>query len=66
MSNTITGGVFFGAVIQGRDVQVMLPAEVTPAMTGLPRPAAVFTGRDDQLETLLKGLSPHGPGGRCW
>ena len=63
VSNTITGGVFFGAVIQGRDVQVMLPAEVTPAMTGLPRPAAVFTGRDDQLETLLKGLSPHGPGG---
>ncbi|WP_148086398.1 hypothetical protein [Micromonospora sp. HM5-17] len=46
-SNRITDGVFFGAVIQGRDIQVMLPAEVTPAMTGMPAPARVFTGRDD-------------------
>ena len=27
IGNTITGGVFFSAVIQGRDIQVVLPAE---------------------------------------
>jgi tetratricopeptide (TPR) repeat protein len=63
VSSKVTGGVFFGAVIQGRDIQVMLPAQVTPAMTGLPRPAAVFTGRDGQVDALLKGLSPDRQGG---
>ena len=34
--NEITGGVFFSAVIQGRDITVQLPPEITPALSGLP------------------------------
>ncbi|MEU4567316.1 tetratricopeptide repeat protein [Micromonospora sp. NPDC023956] len=63
VSNRITGGVFFHAVVMGRDIQVTLPAEIRPALTGLPRPAAVFTGRDEQVEVLLAGLSPDGADG---
>ncbi|MFI6230712.1 ATP-binding protein [Micromonospora echinospora] len=63
VSNRITGGVFFNAVVMGRDIQVTLPAEIRPALTGLPRPAAVFTGREEQVEALLADLSPDGRGG---
>ncbi|MCX4391351.1 tetratricopeptide repeat protein [Micromonospora peucetia] len=63
MSNQVTGGVFFNAVVMGRDIQVALPAQIRPALTGLPRPAAVFTGRDQQADALLAGLSPDGAGG---
>ncbi|GLY24925.1 hypothetical protein Misp04_46570 [Micromonospora sp. NBRC 101691] len=63
VSNRITGGVFFSAVVMGRDIQVTLPAEIRPALTGLPRPAAVFTGRSKQVDVLLRGLAPDGVGG---
>lgn len=63
VSNRISGGVFFGAVVMGRDVQVVLPAEVTPAMTGLPGPSAVFTGRETEVAALVSALRPDGPGG---
>ncbi|TWJ27505.1 ATP-binding protein [Micromonospora sagamiensis] len=63
MSNRITSGVFFSAVVMGRDIQVTLPAEIRPALTGLPRPATVFTGRDTQVDALLAGLSPDGGDG---
>jgi hypothetical protein len=58
VSNRITGGVFFNTVVMGRDIKVNLPREIRPALTGLPRPAAVFTGRDAPLETLLDALRP--------
>ncbi|MEU0645996.1 hypothetical protein [Streptomyces umbrinus] len=35
-SNLVGGGVFFHAVIQGRDITVQLPAQITPALSGLP------------------------------
>ncbi|SCL41529.1 Tetratricopeptide (TPR) repeat [Micromonospora pallida] len=64
VSNRIADGVFFNAVVMGRDIQVTLPAEIRPALTGLPRPAAVFTGREQQVDALLRSLSPDGEGGK--
>ncbi|MEU2491068.1 ATP-binding protein [Streptomyces sp. NPDC007883] len=58
MSNSISGGVFFHAVIQGRDITVQLPPAITPALSGLPAPSSTFTGRDDHLEVLLASLTP--------
>ncbi len=34
--NEISGGIFLSAVIQGRDLRLSLPPEVTPARSGLP------------------------------
>jgi tetratricopeptide (TPR) repeat protein len=59
--NEIHGGVFFGAVVQGRHVTVQLPAQVTPALSGLPARAAGFTGRDEALASVLAGLDPAVP-----
>ncbi|WP_158224205.1 tetratricopeptide repeat protein [Micromonospora wenchangensis] len=55
-SNTITGGVFLNAVVQGHAVTVTLPPQVTPA--GLPRATTSFTGRETEVELLLKELAP--------
>ncbi|WP_420115594.1 tetratricopeptide repeat protein [Micromonospora sp.] len=57
-SNTITGGVFLNAVIQGHTITVTLPPQVTPA--GLPRASTSFTGRETEVESLLKELAPGG------
>ncbi|MDJ0386075.1 tetratricopeptide repeat protein [Streptomyces sp. G-G2] len=62
-SNTISGGIFFHAVIQGRDITVQLPPAVTPALSGLPAPAPAFTGRDQHVEQLLAALAPTTDGG---
>jgi tetratricopeptide (TPR) repeat protein len=59
VSNTISGGVFFHQVIQGRDITVVLPPQVMPALSGLPAPSTTFTGRDAHVEELLHALSPH-------
>lgn len=32
----ISGGIFFSAVIQGRDIVLQLPAEITPPCPGFP------------------------------
>ena len=56
--NTITGGIFFSAAIQGRDITVVLPPEITPAMTGLPPATPTFTGRGTELAALLETLTP--------
>ncbi|MFF5290549.1 tetratricopeptide repeat protein [Paractinoplanes globisporus] len=63
VSNQITGGVFFSAVIQGRDVQVVLPPEIQPALTGLPPASSVFTGREQAVGALRNALAPARPGG---
>ncbi len=63
VSNRIDGGIFFHTVIMGRDIRVTLPPEIRPALTGLPRPAAVFTGREEQVEALLDALRPDRAGG---
>ncbi|GAA0451602.1 hypothetical protein [Streptomyces olivaceiscleroticus] len=36
MVNTISSGIFFHAVMQGRDITVHLPPQVMPALSGLP------------------------------
>ncbi|MFF2436663.1 tetratricopeptide repeat protein [Streptomyces sp. NPDC058107] len=65
-SNTINGGIFFHAVIQGRDITVQLPPRITPALSGLPAPASAFTGRGKHVEQLLEDLAPatRGMGGQ--
>ncbi|HEX6077448.1 MAG TPA: tetratricopeptide repeat protein [Micromonosporaceae bacterium] len=63
VSNRITGGVFFHAVVQGRDIQVVLPPEVTPALTGLPPTSPVFTGRTHMIDILRDGLRADHSGG---
>jgi tetratricopeptide (TPR) repeat protein len=59
--NVIAGGIFFHAVIQGRDITVQLPPEVTPALSGLPRRTPTFTGRHGELNELLGLLDPRRP-----
>lgn len=56
--NQISGGIFFSAVIQGRDITVQLSPEVTPALSGLPASSPAFTGRADDLRALLDTLAP--------
>jgi tetratricopeptide (TPR) repeat protein len=57
-SNDISDGVFFSAVIQGRDITMVLPPHVTPAMAGLPAASAAFTGRSQDLDSVLQMLTP--------
>lgn len=56
--NEIAGGIFFSAVIQGRDITVQLPPEIKPALAGLPSGTAAFTGRDTEVAALLESLRP--------
>lgn len=58
MDNKISDGVFFHAVIQGRDITVHLPSRATPALFGLPAGSPTFVGRDTQFAALLESLSP--------
>ena len=57
-SNSISGGTFFSAVIQGRNISMELPRQITPAMAGLPAASAAFTGRSRELDLLLTVLDP--------
>jgi len=59
--NEITGGVFFNAVIQGRNITVQLPPQIPTALGGLPLRTRTFTGRDADLGRLLGVLDPGGP-----
>ncbi|RSO09126.1 tetratricopeptide repeat-containing protein [Streptomyces sp. WAC 05379] len=61
-SNEISGGVFFHAVIQGRNITVQLPQKITPALSGLPTASPTFTGRDIHLDELLEDLAPRAEG----
>ncbi|MFG3117245.1 tetratricopeptide repeat protein [Streptomyces sp. NPDC048197] len=61
--NHISGGVFFGVVVQGRTVSLTLPDRPDPALAGLPLRSAAFAGRRPQLEQLLAALAPAAPGG---
>ncbi len=63
VSNQISGGVFLNTVVMGRDIQLMLPPEIRPAVTGLPPAAPVFTGRDTTVQALLDRLDPARHGG---
>ena len=50
--------VFLSTVIQGRDITVVLPPQIFPAMTGLPPTTPTFTGRDSDLTALLGTRTP--------
>ena len=56
--NEISGGVFFGAVLQGEQITAHLPVPVIPALSGLPSRSPGFTGRDEVLDALLAELDP--------
>jgi tetratricopeptide (TPR) repeat protein len=60
-SNEISGGNFFSTVIQGREITVVLPPELHPALSGLPEGSRVFAGRDEDLQQLLAFLAPADP-----
>lgn len=59
--NTIGGGTFFSAVIQGRDITVQLPPQVHTALHGLPPRLSTFTGRKKDFDQLMVLLDPAGP-----
>ncbi|MFE7127563.1 tetratricopeptide repeat protein [Streptomyces sp. NPDC057617] len=59
--NHISGGVFFGTVVQGRTVTLTLPGRPDPALAGLPRQSATFVGRGAELEQVLAALAPTAP-----
>ena len=59
--NEIYGGIFFSAVVQGRDITVVLPPQVHPALAGIPDESKVFTGRDTDLKQLMELLGPANP-----
>ncbi len=59
--NHISGGVFFGFVVQGQTVTMTLPDRPNPALAGLPRQSATFAGRRIQLEQVLAALAPSAP-----
>ncbi|MER5934902.1 tetratricopeptide repeat protein [Streptomyces sp. NPDC002054] len=58
VSNQISDGVFFHAVIQGQSITVQLPPAIAPALSGLPAASATFTGRDGHITDLLGLLEP--------
>ncbi|MGM1058963.1 tetratricopeptide repeat protein [Saccharothrix sp. Mg75] len=60
--NEISGGQFFNAVVQGRDVVIESPREITPALGGLPDRSVAFAGRDDVLRDVLGALDPEAGG----
>ncbi|MFJ6786722.1 ATP-binding protein [Streptomyces angustmyceticus] len=58
VSNQIHDGLFFHAVIQGRDITLQLPRAIQPALLGLPAKSPSFAGRDSQVREILHGLRP--------
>jgi hypothetical protein len=58
VGNEISGGVFFGTVIQGRKITVQLPREIRPALGGLPPRTLSFSGRGRELAALCSSLRP--------
>ena len=63
--NVLSGGIQFGPVLQGRDIQAtfQLPAPTPVALAQLPAATAGFTGRDDELAALAGLLDPGGAAG---
>ncbi|MEU7329859.1 ATP-binding protein [Streptomyces parvus] len=56
--NQISDGVFYNTVVQGNNVNLQLPNEITPALTGMPAPSSTFTGRATVLDRLVEELRP--------
>ncbi|MEV4439556.1 tetratricopeptide repeat protein [Streptomyces sp. NPDC049577] len=58
VNNLISGGVYFGPVVQGRQISLTLPPSIRPALSGLPAAAPAFTGRDEELRRIRDSLDP--------
>jgi tetratricopeptide (TPR) repeat protein len=58
--NAISGGIFFGPVLQGRDIQAtfLLRGAAPLALAELPAPTAGFTGREEELALVAGALDP--------
>ncbi|MGQ4366267.1 tetratricopeptide repeat protein [Streptomyces sp. SAS_272] len=56
--NVISDGLFLNAVIQGRDITVQLPHRISPALAGPPPCSPSFSGREEELHELMRGLTP--------
>ena len=64
IANTISGGIQFGPVLQGRDIQATFQLPAAPvALAQLPPPVTAFAGRDDELALLADLLNPAGTEG---
>lgn len=64
--NTISGGIYYEPVLQGRDfrgvnISVTIPAAAPVALAQLPRLVAGFTGRDAELAMMTGLLNPAAP-----
>jgi tetratricopeptide (TPR) repeat protein len=65
--NTISGGIYYGPVLQGRDfrgvnISVTIPAAAPVALAQLPPLVAGFTGRDAELAMMTGLLNPAASG----
>lgn len=58
VQNELSAGVVIGQTILGRDVTVVLPPQVRPELSGLPRASRAFAGRRGDLDALLRELEP--------
>ncbi|MEU3952273.1 tetratricopeptide repeat protein [Streptomyces achromogenes] len=56
--NHISGGTYFGPVVQGRTLHLTLPDRPDSALAGLPRRTSVFVGRDTELDRIHEALRP--------
>ncbi|MFE7560461.1 SAV_2336 N-terminal domain-related protein [Kitasatospora sp. NPDC057500] len=55
-------GVFSGPVIQADQVRIYAPEP--PSMAGLPARSGAFTGREEEVDELIRFLTPVEPGAR--
>ncbi|MGP4024074.1 tetratricopeptide repeat protein [Actinomadura sp. 3N407] len=58
ISNELNAGVVIGQTILGRDITLVLPPQVKPALWSLPEASPAFVGRQDALDELLEALEP--------
>ena len=64
IANTISGGIQFGPVLQGRDIQATFQLPAAPvALAQLPPPVTAFAGRDDELSSTGRPVEPRGTEG---
>ncbi len=61
--NSISGGTYYGPVVQAGSVTMNLPPTPAPPLGILPMPSSVFVGRDHQVRELLTVLTPDGEAG---
>ena len=61
--NTISGGTYYGPVLQGRDLTVRAAASAPVALAQLPPLVAGFTGRETELAMMTGLLDPGGAAG---